>query len=126
MSSHERSLQETAEEYFASISPTAKRIMEERAYVRQQFEVEWDEMTYDEREDLIYDYLVSPKLQEKYSSTLKIGGDAQSFPKLIIDSGARMVEDDAVSCVQFNIPRQMSRQGIMILIHRSVAIFTAP
>ncbi|KAG1663722.1 E3 SUMO-protein ligase PIAS1 [Nymphon striatum] len=107
------SLQKSAEDYFASISPLAKRIMEERTIVKNEYEEEWDFMSYDEQEDAIYDYFVSPKVQEKYSSTLKLGGDTETFPKLLLHPGSKIIVEESESQLDFSYVENPNRDSII-------------
>ncbi|CAM1292563.1 C1orf198 (predicted) [Pycnogonum litorale] len=85
-------MQSEVEEYFSSISPLARKIMMERNVIRERNKDEWDLLSFGDQEKIIWDHFVSPRIQEKYSSTLKLGGEVECYPKL--NSGLKLGNDD--------------------------------
>ncbi|XP_074658677.1 uncharacterized protein LOC141911587 [Tubulanus polymorphus] len=81
-----------AHEYFSSINPIAKRIMDEQEIIERMYGDDWKEMTPQERDDVIDSYLIDPLVAQQYAD-IPEPEMTNPFPKLKLGSGEKIIVD---------------------------------
>lgn len=78
-------------EYFSSLNPLAKKVIGDVQLVEQMLGEEWEGMDWRRQEDIMDDFFVDPNTRKKYQDQRKLNEYQKSFPKLIIQSGEKIV-----------------------------------
>lgn len=89
--------------YFSSINPLAKRLIEDQKSVKDRYQTgEWERLSPSEQEAELDVYLIPQDYRDKYSRHEADDAVPESFPKLSIPSGEKIIVDmdnDVSECV---------------------------
>ena len=81
--------------YFSSTNPLARKIVSDTQVVERMLGEKWETFDTQEREEVLDDFFVKPEVRQKYDTQEKANGYPESFPKLTIHSGEKIIVDDA-------------------------------
>ncbi len=91
----EKSIEDIADDYFSSVNPFAKKIIQEKK-VCQERQNEWDHLNQVEKDAVLDDWFIDASLKLKYELKLGITDSKplgeKSFPRLLIQGGTKVVE----------------------------------
>ncbi|KAI4892443.1 hypothetical protein NFI96_007779 [Prochilodus magdalenae] len=90
-------------EYFSSINSMARKIMQEREKIKEQFGPTWDEMTPAEQDSAIDDGMVDPKIRARYAMHRVERDEVVCYPKLLIQTGQKVVHFGEESQLEFSV-----------------------
>ncbi|XP_076872588.1 uncharacterized protein C1orf198 homolog [Brachyhypopomus gauderio] len=78
-------------EYFSSINSMARKIMQEREKIKEQFGTAWNEMSPAEQDTAIDDGMMDPKVRARYAVHRVDREEVVCYPKLLIQTGQKIV-----------------------------------
>ncbi|KAL4649144.1 hypothetical protein GN956_G7650 [Arapaima gigas] len=78
-------------QYFSSISSMARKIMEEREKIKQNFGASWDEMSPSEQDAAIDRALVDPQARARYAMHALERQEGPCYPRLVLQTGQKVV-----------------------------------
>ncbi|KAL7888965.1 hypothetical protein AOLI_G00039390 [Acnodon oligacanthus] len=78
-------------EYFSSINSMARKIMQEREKIKEQFGSAWEEMTPAEQDSAIDDGMMDPKIRARYAMHRVDRDEVVCYPKLLVQTGQKIV-----------------------------------
>ncbi|XP_062857188.1 uncharacterized protein C1orf198 homolog [Trichomycterus rosablanca] len=78
-------------EYFSSINSMARKIMQEREKIKDQYGSAWEDMTPVEQDSAIDDGMMEPKIRARYGMHRVERSEVQCYPKLLIQTGQKIV-----------------------------------
>ncbi|KAK3093470.1 hypothetical protein FSP39_016138 [Pinctada imbricata] len=81
--------------YFSSMNPLARKFVSDSQMVEKILGDKWEKFDVNEKEEVLDDFFVRPEVRQKYDSQEKKYNYPESFPKLNIQSGEKIVIDDA-------------------------------
>lgn len=81
-------------DYFSSINPLTKRVVSDVLLVEELLGDRWRAMNLMEKETTLDDYFVKPDVRRVYQDVDKIEEYPQSFPRLAISSGEKIIVDE--------------------------------
>lgn len=97
------SMEQKKFEYFSSINPMAKKIMQERERVKAKHGVSWDKMTPQEQDSAIDNWMMDPHVRARYAMHKVDREEVVCYPKLLIQTGQKIVHfgEEVVNFVFF-------------------------
>jgi hypothetical protein len=84
-------------EYFSSLGPLARKVMQDQELVRSMYGAEWEQMSYEQRDAVIDEYVIKSEILEHYKNYSRWEDPPEYFPKLKLGSGEKIIVDDDVS-----------------------------
>ncbi|KAJ0061232.1 hypothetical protein NL108_013516 [Boleophthalmus pectinirostris] len=78
-------------EYFSSINPMAKKIMQEREKIKTKHGSTWDKMTPEEQDSAIDNWMIDPHIRARYAMHRVEREEVVCYPKLLIQTGQKIV-----------------------------------
>ncbi|XP_072369105.1 uncharacterized protein C1orf198 homolog [Scyliorhinus torazame] len=78
-------------DYFASISPMARRIMLERQKIREKYGPRWERLEPREQEEIIDNWMVEPQIRSRYNLHRDQKEETVSYPRLQLQTGQKVV-----------------------------------
>uniref|UniRef100_A0A3B3ZIT5 DUF4706 domain-containing protein n=1 Tax=Periophthalmus magnuspinnatus TaxID=409849 RepID=A0A3B3ZIT5_9GOBI len=78
-------------EYFSSINPMAKKIMQEREKIKTKHGSTWDKMTPEEQDSAIDNWMIDPHIRARYAMHRVEREEVICYPKLLIQTGQKIV-----------------------------------
>uniref|UniRef100_A0A8C2I8K0 Chromosome 1 open reading frame 198 n=1 Tax=Cyprinus carpio TaxID=7962 RepID=A0A8C2I8K0_CYPCA len=78
-------------EYFSSINPMARKIMEEREKIKERYGATWDQMSPVEQDTAIDDGMLDPRIRARYAMHRVEREELVCFPKLLLQTGQKTV-----------------------------------
>lgn len=84
--------------YFSSINPLARKIIKDEGVLKNAIGDRWGDLSWQEQEALIDDYMVDNSVREKYAQVDKTHSYPKSFPKLKVETGEKIVVDFENDC----------------------------
>ncbi|KAG9282375.1 hypothetical protein AMEX_G1022 [Astyanax mexicanus] len=78
-------------EYFSSINSMARKIMQEREKIKEQFGPAWEDMSPAEQDTAIDDGMMDPKVRARYAMHRLDREEVICYPKLLIQTGQKIV-----------------------------------
>lgn len=85
------SMEQKKFEYFSSINPMAKKIMQERERVKAKHGSSWDKMTPQEQDSAIDNWMMDPHIRARYAMHRVDREEVVCYPKLLIQTGQKIV-----------------------------------
>ena len=89
------SLAERIDDYFASLSPLASRIIQETNSVKSKYGEEWNNFTVEEQEEILDNHFIDPAIRSNYEQK----DVANCYPKMKINCGENIVADFEDVCL---------------------------
>ena len=71
----------------------ASKILKDEMSLKRSIKDQWSDLTLQEQEDLVDDYLVDQCVREKYCQVEKTHAYKKSFPKLKVETGEKIIVD---------------------------------
>lgn len=78
-------------EYFSSINPMAKKIMQEREKIKTKHGLSWEKMTPEEQDNAIDNWMIDPHIRARYAMHRVEREEVVCYPKLLIQTGQKIV-----------------------------------
>lgn len=78
-------------EYFSSINPMAKKIMQEREKIKAKHGSSWDKMSTEEQDNAIDNWMIDPHIRARYAMHRVEREEVVCYPKLLIQTGQKIV-----------------------------------
>lgn len=78
-------------EYFSSINPMAKKIMQEREKIKIKHGLSWEKMTPEEQDNAIDNWMIDPHIRARYAMHRVEREEVVCYPKLLIQTGQKIV-----------------------------------
>lgn len=78
-------------EYFSSINPMAKKIMQEREKIKAKHGSSWDKMSTEEQDNAIDNWMIDPHIRARYAMHRVERDEVVCYPKLLIQTGQKIV-----------------------------------
>ncbi|XP_070578820.1 uncharacterized protein [Ptychodera flava] len=89
----ESTMEDKMAEYFSSINPMARRIIEEQYKCKYSNRKVWHKLNQDEKDKLVDEYFIIPQLTEAYEANTGVAEPGpQVFPKLKIEGPKKVVQ----------------------------------
>ena len=86
-------MDERSVSYLSSVNPLARKIIKDERCLKNALKGRWNELSWQEQEELIDDFLVDNTIRQRYAETEKLHSYPKSFPKLHVDTGEKIVVD---------------------------------
>lgn len=78
-------------EYFSSINPMAKKIMQEREKIKAKHGSSWEKMSAEEQDDAIDNWMIDPHIRARYAMHRVEREEVVCYPKLLLQTGQKIV-----------------------------------
>ncbi|XP_072299752.1 uncharacterized protein C1orf198 homolog [Eucyclogobius newberryi] len=78
-------------DYFSSINPMAKKIMQEREKIKTKIGSTWEKMTPEEQDEAIDNWMIDPHIRARYAMHRVDRDEVLCYPKLLIQTGQKIV-----------------------------------
>uniref|UniRef100_A0A8C6UL80 Chromosome 1 open reading frame 198 n=1 Tax=Neogobius melanostomus TaxID=47308 RepID=A0A8C6UL80_9GOBI len=78
-------------EYFSSINPMAKKIMQEREKIKAKHGSSWEEMSTEEQDNAIDNWMIDPHIRARYAMHRVERDEVLCYPKLLLQTGQKIV-----------------------------------
>lgn len=78
-------------EYFSSINPMAKKIMQEREKIKAKHGSSWEKMSVEEQDNAIDNWMIDPHIRARYAMHRVERDEVLCYPKLLIQTGQKIV-----------------------------------
>lgn len=85
------SMEQKKFDYFSSINPMARKIMQERERVKAKHGSSWDKMTQQEQDSAIDNWMMDPHIRARYAMHRVDREEVVCYPKLLIQTGQKIV-----------------------------------
>ncbi|KAL5008075.1 hypothetical protein ScPMuIL_013656 [Solemya velum] len=79
--------------YFSDLNPIAKRIIQQQEQLKCLYGSDWDKLDWGQQDELIDDFIVDTEIREKYRTVTKTQSYPSSFPRLVLQTGEKIVVD---------------------------------
>ncbi|XP_076065042.1 uncharacterized protein LOC143039069 isoform X2 [Oratosquilla oratoria] len=89
------------EEYFSSVSPLCRRLLEDMRAVQEAWGDRWHGLTYEEQCQVLDQAIVDEATVRRYDRRDSLGPDCEYFPKLKLPTGQKIVCDENLSARGF-------------------------
>lgn len=89
-------MEQKLEEYFSSVSFLYGSIISEKKNFESLLGQQWSSLPTEEQESLLDEYFIPPHIQQLYSNSKQLEKLPESYPRLKIKGGQKIVEDDEV------------------------------
>ncbi|CAL1585781.1 unnamed protein product [Knipowitschia caucasica] len=78
-------------DYFSSINPMAKKIMQEREKIKSKHGSTWDTMSPEEQDTAIDNWMIDPHIRARYAMHRVEREEVVCYPKLLLQTGQKIV-----------------------------------
>uniref|UniRef100_A0A673Y7R6 Chromosome 1 open reading frame 198 n=1 Tax=Salmo trutta TaxID=8032 RepID=A0A673Y7R6_SALTR len=99
-------------EYFSSINSMARKIMQERENIKERHGPDWEKMTPNEQDSAIDNGMMDPHIRARYAMHKVDREEVICYPKLLIQTGQKIVHFGVESQLDFSLTTGESVQGI--------------
>lgn len=103
------SMEQKKFEYFSSINPMARKIMQERERVKAKHGSSWDKMTPQEQDSAIDNWMMDPHIRARYAMHRVDREEVVCYPKLLIQTGQKIVHfgEEVANFILFNFKNEL-------------------
>ncbi|KAJ4923240.1 hypothetical protein JOQ06_027647, partial [Pogonophryne albipinna] len=112
LSSH--GMEEKKFEYFSSINSMARKIMQERKTIEEKHGPTWEKMTHQEQDSAIDNEMMDPQIRARYAMHRVEREEVLCYPKLLIQTGQKIVHFGEESQLDFSLTSGPAEQGVSV------------